>query len=92
MIPALLIAVLITCCAGNDSAPRASITVEQRRAAINSAMEHLDADRINEALAIISTLVKKDPVSSQTQETYATILLANSIKLDNIGELAKGMI
>lgn len=91
MIPAVLIAVVITGCAGNDSAPRASITVEQRRAAINSAMEHLDADRITEALAIISTLVKKDPASPQTQETYATILIANAIKLDNIEEFAKGV-
>lgn len=91
MIPAVLIAVVITACARNDSAPQASITVEQRRAAINSAMEHLDADRINEAMAIVSTLVKKDPASPQTQETYATVLLANSLKLDKFGDLAKGI-
>jgi predicted Zn-dependent protease len=78
-------------CGNVDSSQAPQVTVEQRRAAINSAMTHLDANRVKEALAIISILAKKDPDSPQTQETYATVLLATSLQLDSEGDTAKGI-
>jgi tetratricopeptide (TPR) repeat protein len=54
-------------------------------------MEHLDGGRGREALAIISTLAKKDPNCPATQETYATVLLANSLQLTSEGDDAKGI-
>jgi len=86
-----LISVVVAGCGNADSSRATQITVEQRRTAIDSAMAHLNADRVNEALAIVSTLVKKDSKSSQSQETYATILLASSLNFDKEGNISKGI-
>ena len=58
------------------------ITVQARRASIDSAMVHLDAGRVLEALAITSTLVEKDADSAKSQEAHALVLLADSARLD----------
>ncbi len=90
MIPALLIAVVVAGCGNDNSSEVSQVTVESRRAAIDSAMEHLNSGRVNEALAIVSTLESKDSKSPQTQETYATILLASSLNFDKEGNISKG--
>ncbi len=80
-------AVIATGCAREETSQEIQISVEQRRAAINSAMEHIDANRIDEAMAIVSTLVRKDPISPQTQETYGIVLLAQSFQYEELGEI-----
>ncbi len=91
MIPAVLSIVLGAGCSDANSLQESSITIEQRRAAIKSTMQHLDGGRGREALAIISSLAKKDPHSPATQEAYATVLLAHSLQLDRDGEMDKGI-
>jgi Tfp pilus assembly protein PilF len=93
MIPAVLSTVLVLTagCSDADSSTETSVTVEQRRTAINSTMEYLDSGKGKEALAIISTLAKRDPHSAVTQEKYATVLLAHSLQLSNEGDEAKGI-
>jgi Tfp pilus assembly protein PilF len=91
MIPSVLSIVLVVGCSDANSLQETTVTVEQRRAAIKSTMEHLDGGRDREALAIISTLAKKDPHSPVTQEAYATVLLANSLQLDSEGAMDKGI-
>jgi tetratricopeptide (TPR) repeat protein len=87
MIPFLLTAVIATSCTREETSQESQISVEQRRAAINSAMEHIDANRVDEAMAIASTLVRKDSSSSQTQETYGIVLLAQSFKYEELGDI-----
>ena len=76
MIPAVLCVALLIGCKNAESPQEATITVEQRRASIDAAMEYLDAGRFTEALAIMNVLVTKDPRGAETQESFGLVLLA----------------
>ena len=90
IIPFLLCVALLVGCGNQDSSVQKPITVEARRASIEAAMEHLDAGRVVEALAITSTLIEKDSSSAQSQETHALVLLADAERLDGLGQTSEG--
>lgn len=89
MIPAILCVAFITSCGNTESAETQPITVEERNAAIESAMELLQASQTIEALAITSILIAKDPDSPQSQETHALALMGEGWRHDNLGEYTK---
>ena len=86
MIPAILCVAFIAACTNTESSQSQQITVEQREAAIDSAMQHLQANRSKEAIAITTTLIDRDPSSAQSQEVHALALIAEGWRYDNIGE------
>ena len=90
MIPVLVLAVVLTGCKNNESPTARLITPEQRAAAIESAMEYLDAGNVKEALAITTTLITREhitgAVNAESQETYALVLLAHAEQLDMTSE------
>lgn len=86
MIPAALIIATVTNCGNDRTHQELPITVEQRRASIDSAMSLLDVGRTTEALAITTNLVKKDPASAKSQEAHALVLLAKANQLDSTGK------
>ena len=83
MIPVLVLAVVLTGCKNNESPTVRLITPEQRAAAIESAMEYLDAGNVKAALAITTTLITREhitgAVNAESQETYALVLLAHAV-------------
>ena len=80
MIPAILILAFITACSNTETPQTKQVTVEQREASIHSAMQHLQAGRSMEALAITSTLVDRDSDSAQSQEAHALALIAEGVE------------
>jgi tetratricopeptide (TPR) repeat protein len=89
MIPAILFAAFLASCQDADSPKTQQITVEQRESAIESAMELINSRRTVEALAITSTLVKKDSASAESQEIHALALISEGGRLHNIGDLTR---
>jgi tetratricopeptide (TPR) repeat protein len=61
------------------------ISVEARQSAIDSAIQHLDAGRTVEALAITNKLIQRDPNSLASLETHAVVLLGETMRLISIG-------
>lgn len=91
MIPAILIVAFITACTNTETPQTQQITVEQREASIDSAMQHLQAGRSMEALSITSILVDRDPTSAQSQEAHALALIAEGWRYDNSGDQEQGL-
>ena len=85
MIPAMLIVAFATACSNTETPQSQQITVDQRESAIDSAMQHLQANRSMEALAITSTLVARDPDSAESQEIHALALISEGWRHENIG-------
>ena len=63
------------------------ISVEARRTAIDGAIQHLDAGRSIEALAITSKLVLRDPSSLESLEAHAIVLLGETLRLVSLGNV-----
>jgi tetratricopeptide (TPR) repeat protein len=84
IIPFLFCVALLVGCGVSESSVVEPIAVQARRASIDSAMVHLDADKVLEALAITSTLVERDSDSAQSQEAHALVLLADAARLDTM--------
>ena len=91
MIPAIFLVAFLTACTNTETPQTQQITVEQREASIHSAMQHLQAGRSMEALAITSILVDRDPTSAQSQEVHALALLAEGWRYDNSGDPKQGV-
>lgn len=81
----MLVAAFIAACSNQETPQSQQITVEQRESAIESAMQHLQANRSMEALAITSTLVARDPDSAQSQEIHALALISEGWRHENNG-------
>jgi tetratricopeptide (TPR) repeat protein len=92
MIPALLLAVVVTGCTKGESSQTATISVEQRSAAIEAAMVYLDNGKFIEALAIMKSLIAKVPQSAEAQESYALVLLAYAGDLEKDAQLQQAAI
>ena len=91
MIPAIFLVAFLTACTNTETPQTQQITVEQREASIHSAMQHLQAGRSMEALAITSTLVDRDSTSAQSQEVHALALIAEGWRYDNSGDPNQGV-
>jgi len=88
IIPATLLAVCFLASCSSDTEPNStSISAEARRTALDSAMQHLDAGRTVEALAITSTLITRDPNSIDTLEQHALVLLAEAARVEKLGNM-----
>ena len=88
--PRIILATLLTVCAlgacSRDAEPRSStITTEARHSALASAMQHLDAGRTVEALAITSKLILRDPNSIISLEKHAVVLLGEADRVERLG-------
>lgn len=91
MIPAILCVALLASCGNTESNQTVVITVEQRNAAIESVMELLQGNQTIEALAISSTLIKRDPSSAESQEAHALALIAEGWRLDSVGDSVRAI-
>jgi predicted Zn-dependent protease len=89
IIPASLLAVCLFVGCSYDAEPDTpTITLETKTAALDSAMQHLNAGRTVEALAITSKLILRDPNSIDTLEKHAIVLLAEAARVETLGESA----
>jgi len=89
IIPATLLAVcFLTCCSSDSEPSTPPLSTEARRAALDSAMQHLDAGRTVEALAITSKLIVRDSNSIDTLEKHAIVLLAEASRIEKLGNSA----
>lgn len=86
MIPAILFTAFLASCQDADPPKTQQISVEQRESAIESAMELINSRRTVEALAITSTLIKKDSASAESQEIHALALISEGGRLQSIGD------
>ena len=86
IIPSTLLAVCFLAACSRDAGPSTpAIPAETRRTALESAMQHLDAGRSVEALAITSKLILRDPNSIDALEKHAIVLLAEAARLESLG-------
>ena len=99
MIPCILGIALVASCSNSESEQSnqntavesgPAITVHQQEAAIDSAMQHLNANRSKEAIAITTTLVNRNPNSAEAQEVHALALIAEGWRHDNSGNPTLG--
>ena len=77
---------MILGCKDTYSPQETQITVDQRRASIDAAMEYLDAGRFTESLAIMQLLSNKDPRGPETQESFGIVLLACAADENQYGD------
>ncbi len=75
----------LTACSRDSQPSTPTISAEARRTVLESAMQHLDAGRTVEALAITSKLLLGDPNSIDTLEKHAIVLLGEAERLERLG-------
>ncbi len=81
----MLAVCFLSACSDDTQSNSPTISAEARRTALESAMQHLDAGRTVEALAITSKLLLRDPNSINTLEKHAVVLLGEAQRLERLG-------